>query len=1616
MAASCSITCNVKDRNGKVKVSALWDELSKIFKGDRADTVTHYFLTKDSRFLSENSDILEFDTDGEVTIASLKKAMERDGEYYNLSNKRILGRLNEEIKAGKYDYSEALDNVLKFNRSNQFREGFMATLKRNDDGTYEVSVVERNPSEEYELSNHVMNKILTDSIRRILLDRGLSVEFLDNPKYAIKFSTNNVHLDADGFMSIAQVINGVNSSSAIAEAAGHFLVGAMDGNPLLERLIAQLTPEVQMAIFKDQKSEFYRPDFSVNDFSAREAAGILIGNSLISPIKNQMTKTEKTVKVITNIPKSIKYILSKIGPFVKSLFGKDTPEGINVLVQRAKDAAATAAQGFISNPDIADTNNALANGVTYTHHSVSEHLAKGVKRNVEAFYETLGTLKDTLVRLKSSIGRTDNPLNRDIFKKLEIITNGISSAYAPQMGINTYANSASIEGMVVAIESVIQVLDTDVRSLLDSIQPADRAGAYSNMASNAHSMRTLNTVIKNICQLYDTLSSQLTDLSANERAQFKDNNENQVTETLREAVKRLGDILIGNEETYIDTEGNEQIVHGLSALMENKRRQLFIDAIRDFYGENFINMNFGKVWQQKSRFKYSLVSKKRTAQVSDFVRSLDEDISWFDRYLSSAADCGDFITAVGNKVTKQANMVADRLTSDFWDELETIRIQMNDLFGNTDCRPFYEVIEDSEGHRTLTGNLISEVNYGAWEKARKEFKEQLKKDFYNYLADLRQKAYENNKNVPGYVFELTDEQKGVLYHNFVDPQWKRWHEEHSEDSSSAFGGKKKVPNKVKYHNAQYDALFDTNDPTLTSEERERRKKQRALYESLLALKRRMDSMLPKNSTVDYRAPQFTGRFQHRFRNLKAKFGSNNAAFGRAVRRTVQDNFVIRPDEAWMFGSNNEYNEIEEDPFENPLYFEKEKINRLPLFGVNKLKDMEDLSTDLFGSLLQYASMAATYKSMEQVVDIFELGKDVLKQRKVGNKIDKDREETSKAYERYIKFVDKSVYGLGVTPPSWDRRKVITKFASKLSSLGGKILLAGNVPGGIVNTGTGVTEILKEAMAGENFSMSECAKANKMYFDGLLTTDGYFGTFLNGMANAQRPEDKNSLWIRHWNILSENKSFFRNQKFDTEGMHVLDGRLWDWFDHTLMLPYSSGDHYMQTIPYYAMGLHEKVYTRDGREISLMDAYEIVDGEEVFAYGNSPLLPGEVIGRTPKKLKLKEGIFRSVEDIDKYDKAKEIIERISNYFENHPNLKNTDVLPDGFLTSEDVEFLLKEKIMNVHMGENFNVKTLESINNVLNSKLGQYVYNQSDESAFMDKCRNICNRLHGIYNSEDKVAFQQNFYGNLVTSMRGYALGMINRRYAGNKFNVPQNKAVEGSYNTAFKVLVSGLMDFNNMDNWRAFSKAMLIMTPLSPFSPLMFNKKFSNQLKADMVKAGFSEHQYYNVRRTTADFMVLEALALLKLLASPGSHFGLNDDEDEDKSKKTDTSDNVAWGLLYYFTNRWFNEQGAFTWPPALWSEGNSLMDYVPVGFSGMKSILDIAILAAETQFDKIGNADLGNSEYYYQSSKDGKYEAGDEKWWIKTKRLIPYYRSWYTFTHPYDAASSYEYGRRVRGK
>lgn len=1602
----CSLTCNIKDSRGQVKVSALWEGLSNFFKGDRKAAITHYFLTKDSNFLMQNSDVLEFDADGEVTIASLKKALERDGEYSNMSNAKVLLHLNKEIGTGRYDYSEAIDNVLKFNRQNVYNKEYMATLKRDSEGKYMVEVVRRTPDTEAELVRHVENKLQEDAVVSLLRSQGLSVEFLTNPKYALKYASGNLVEGADGLYSVGQVMAGLTSSAATAEIAGHFIVSAMKDGPLVQRLVQQMTPEVQEAIFKNPKSNLYREDFIVSSESAMEAAGILVGKELLSPFKEKV-KWYSAQSIGSVIPKTIAFLVNKIKNFAKRVLGIYTPDVVGKLVSEAKASAATVAQGYITNAETVNNDNVFDNQESFAVVRSSKYLSDRVKANVAAYKETVGYLKDTMAKLKDVISRSGNSDAKDILKKLQELHKNIILNNNDTLELEAFAQNASIEGMVYILENITNILNNDIRSLLESVQPSDRINSYNNIVENARNMRTVEIMARSMAQLYDVMYKKVNSLNATEQVGFIDSDGNRIVGTLREALSRLGEVLGANDEVYVDSQNQKQTVYGLRSLIELKSRQVWCDFAESIYGKDFIERNAGIVWSQDGKLQRGdRIEGYNEVKIKDWIASMTEDISLMDKYIRSAADCADFMSATGYKIARKAQMDADRITERYWNLVESLRLQMQDIYGTTDCSFLYETMTDENGNTVLSGNLVSTVNHGMWEEERRKFANQLKEDFNDYLAELRKKAYENNKNNPGFVFTLTDFQKSVLYHNFADSKWKRWHNENSEEEKGAFGKKRLVPNHVKYHSQQWDDLFDHNLAGSEAEKR-RRIKGLQLYSAIIEMKEEMDSMLPAHSTVTWRAPQFTGKSYHRFSNLNKKMQNSRAAFGNMLRKKVIDTFAVRQDEAYLFGSNNEFNEIEEDPLENNMYFEKEKINRLPLFGINKLKDMTDLSTDLFGSLVRYASMASTYMTYSRIVDMAELGSDVMRHRQIGGTLESDRKESSRAMTRYMKFLQNNIYNVHVTAPKFDSKGMMRKLANTLSSVASRLFLGGNVLGGAVNTGTGVIEILKEAATGEFFTTSDLNKALKMYFDGVFSPDGYGGSFTNMLANPLRPMDKNNLWIRHWNITSKRTEFYRNQKYDRNEPGILrfNNRLWEWYDHTLWLPYSSGDHFMQCIPFYALGIHQKVYDIDGKEMSLIDAYDIVDGKKVRAVGEPD--DADPIGKTYKRLQLRDNIFRSAEDIEKYKTVTDMLDKINNFFTNNPTVRNTADLALDFFSDEQREYLYDEGLAVPE-----NVKQLDQLRTSLRAKSASLKFSSTDESAFLDKCRNITNRLHGIYNMEDKTVMHNNIVGNMFLAMKGYALGYINRNFSENYYNFTLGKSVEGSYNTLYKVMRMAFASIYNADNWAKVNEALLLIVPGANLYGL-FSKDFNNRLKLDMQNMGFSEHQYYNMRRVGFNFFAIESLFMFALLSAANGPWALGDDDD--KQKAVDIAHtHPMLGLLYYLFTRWNREQRAYVEPNGMYDEVGSLLT-IPTGLAGMGQILDIAQLFIRTQFDKLdGEIDISNSDLYYQTSKEGFYEAGDAKWLAKFLRYVPYYRSYYQMQHPYEAAKNYEYGRKVR--
>lgn len=681
-----------------------------------------------------------------------------------------------------------------------------------------------------------------------------------------------------------------------------------------------------------------------------------------------------------------------------------------------------------------------------------------------------------------------------------------------------FADMAAIDGLSAALAQLVD-------SVPEMIDMLDSVNYNTNEApANAKKLRQIRLFTQTSLSVLNIVNSML----AKDNAIYKEDAMN----ALRSAKKTLSSLILGDNR--------------LTENLLNKEKKLFLASLVDIYGKDYIDRASRVLFDFKSH-KLKRIEGKRE-QLSDYLKALDEDENFLSRYLSSIADSSDIINQLAYKTKASANKVADENTIKAWNDIRALEQRVKKA--KVDTRKLLEV-SDRDGK--LTGNYISKYNWGDWENDWYEFKNKCKEDF---LSD---------SSIEG----KTQIEREYLWDVYFRPLAKDWHKSHSTYDQVT---QKPMPNKD-YRNYNYDRLTDTEKTALAD---------------ILELKGSLDDLLIYQScngemveaahTHLYRMPQFRGSTQNRIENLKMTNPLGKAVSG-AIRQNLINAFTITSEDR-DYGSAMTHNTIDEDVFSDRLDFEKEKVKRVPLYGINKLKDMSELSTDIFNGLLQYAAMANTYVATSGVVDILETGRDVLNYRKVkGIKIELENSKKSWAYSRYCDFMDAHVYNLYSTKIKWGNLAV-GKIIGFLSGLASKVFLGGNVAGGIVNVATGFIEITKESVAGDTYTTADLIKANAIYFQYLPANLLEAG---QGVKN-----NKVSLFMKKFNVQDNLETEVRNWSTRKSRLTRLNP-----FGNNLMLPYKSGDHYMQAMSYLAAANHYKFLDTNGETketISLWDALE------------------------------------------------------------------------------------------------------------------------------------------------------------------------------------------------------------------------------------------------------------------------------------------------------------------------------------------------------------------------------------------------------------------------------------------
>lgn len=361
--------------------------------------------------------------------------------------------------------------------------------------------------------------------------------------------------------------------------------------------------------------------------------------------------------------------------------------------------------------------------------------------------------------------------------------------------------------------------------------------------------------------------------------------------------------------------------------------------------------------------------------------------------------------------------------------------------------------------------------------------------------------------------------------------------------------------------------------------------QREYYNTVMDIKERLDSYLPEGATKLLSAVKIRKDLLER---VKASDSVTSGA--KQIWESVKDEFIRRSDDV-DFSTKATIKDFEDHEVQNlPIYY-------------TKLKDGEsadDISTDVTSTLTAYAAMANDYREMNRVVEVLELGRDLLRERevqeigsgkplverfkivgrKVESKVIKPKEK-SHFMDRLNDFFEMQVYGRymkdeGTFGESKIDKGKVANFVNRMTSLNS---LAVNVLSGISNLATGLVMMRIESFAGEFYSEKDTLIADRNYGKELPA-------FLAEIGNRVKTS-KLALWDELFNVMQEYETDIKNTNFDRK----------TWFSRmfgtsALFVMNNAGEHWMQNRTSLALANAYKMKAPDGKIVSLWDAMEVV----------------------------------------------------------------------------------------------------------------------------------------------------------------------------------------------------------------------------------------------------------------------------------------------------------------------------------------------------------------------------------------------------------------------------------------
>lgn len=1381
MANSCAYRPKVRNNQGELVDSRLFDGLLSIFPKDRNSVKKHYFVGTNPTFLERFEDQVELDENGEITLDSYKEITGLD-----INEEVLLSSLNKKYKTGVLDYNNAVSIANRFNSSDDFKKDYIASLSEAEGGKVKVEIVKRDSTEEVKLREFYKKRNLINRILDTLRKAGVNVTFLEEGSTNItgRYSTINVEQTYDGLYSLISVLAGEDLSETLAHEAGHFAYGAIRGSVLAQRLYNSLTEDTINELFSSDEYTGY----SLGSDSLRvELAGRLIGRALI----NQNTG-------------KLQALLNRIKLEVKKVFATITRDDVKKLRLEAEIAADQIAKNFLSPNFTGSIEVAI---------SVKEDLysAKYTKATKVYFDELLTRLRNYQKQMSKISHKNANNYRAQVNSIIN--KNNPTIEEAIEVGSTRFEQIWSTNGII----DVLNFITAEFQSVVDKLYSFD----FSDGVLNDERINILREA-----RQYITLTSEILDAVGNalNSKEFLDGLPEDTRNLVNKSYSTLNTLLHQSNFAVGDKSFNT-----LEKFLEAKEFDAYSMFLEKVYGSKYIKRAQRIVIGKGKRF--SLLPRtirlkgpngetEWTESIADYLKAeadtRHEEGNWlnwaFTSVQSNLDPSGQITDDAVRFAARHANkdiLTYRKKLLDLFEELnqmQTTTIIGEKVFNRVDASRFYETYDDG----TFTGNIIRVQNYGKWTRALSEAYATWREEF-----EMMYEASPTLINTPDKYRERFNE--------FVSSRLDKWHEINSIYDSEA---KRYIPAQGGTETKDGVVIYkaDYTNPKyreLTVEEKD-------WIERWVEIKRELDAKLKDTGYRSiHRLPQFRGIVTDKLKTALEHGGWDISKLAKGAGQAIWDEIT----QAYSITSeDSDYGVDVLNDVENELYDPNggktlgKEIQRMPLFGINKLDNMELLSRDLFYSTLMYAAMACKYDSMSEVARATQVGEQVYSRlRKEINKgytkkyKGKQISASYSTFDRTTRALEKNVYGKR-NIQNWGKVSA-NKIASLMSKMGSLVTVAGNVSSGAKDFLGKLSGILREAHVQDYVSTKAVMKAFSWYVKYMWEHMMYLG-----MSYSKDP-------------ISQFKSYFNvSDALDSE-INDFEPQKWHirkFLDSLVYMPLTASGA-IENIIYIAVAYDTQIRdVETGKKMSLMDKFE-KDRKELKLRKNNE----EIYNRDIEVLK-----DTSTDALDRYAIVKSTSEKLKEFFDS----EKTNIFElHRLLTPEETVYISEYLDRGITDYKKIAILVEEERRNML--------YDTKDEAVGVEGLgRFINHRISGVYDIHDRTALQDTWYGSILYAQKGWFTGAIaEAEFIQSHFNTKTKKENEGAKLTAIKYLLD-LLNFNEDSP----DKLMLLWGLFKATVP----GKTGRDGKAILQELGYTPNQASNLVRNIDNVLSVFAMKLM----------------------------------------------------------------------------------------------------------------------------------------------------------